>query len=314
MTARQDDQAFAGDFVTRTFTVQLNDGTDSSTQPFVLNREPDFLNGATNDNSFTNIGYGLDSSGDRYAYPRVITVGRVDDDRTSIVVDVTDVSVSENSGRASVNVRLGSEPSSPDAPVTLAIASNDVNVATVSLARLIFRQANWNVSQPINIIGEAGEFVGDRSTTVRLRVDEETSDALYRGATEVDVSVSVIGSREPGIVAEPSPSSPMSPSTLVLDEAGIGNSGRVRVDLLNRPQMPVTLSMAFTGISDIVTVTCPEAVGNMVRCSGNVASGWQLTYRRGQLERSHRHRHGGFGQHDPWRRENLVGLVRGERF
>ena len=277
VTARQDDQAFVGDFTMGTFTVELNDGTDSA-HPDVLNREPDFLNGATTDSSLTNIGYGLDSSGDRYAYPRVITVGRVDDDRTSIVVDVTDVSVSENSGRASVNVRLGSEPSSSDAPVTLAIASNDVSVATVSLARLIFRQSNWNVPQPINIIGEAGEFVGDRSATVELSVDDETSDALYRGATEIDVSVSVIGSREPGIVAEPSPSSPMSPSTLVLDESGIGRSGRVLVDLLNRPQMPVTLRMAFTGISDIVTVTCPDAVGGIARCSGNVASGWQLRY------------------------------------
>ena len=258
VTARQDNQAFPGNFVMDSFRVELNEMGEGP--------EPDFTDSGNNPDSYINIDYGLDSSDELNAYPRTITVGRVDDDRTVIIVDVADVSVSENAGRASINVRLGSQPASPDAPVALAIASDDQTVATVSLARLIFRQANWNVPQPIDIIGEEGEFVGDRSTTVRLGVDAtETSDALYLATMPVAVSVSVVGAREPGIVAEP--------SMLTLVESGIGRSGRVAVELSNRPQAPVTLRMAFTGVSDIVAVSCADS-----RCSGDIATGLLLTY------------------------------------
>ena len=262
VSARQDDQAFAGDIATSRIRVELDDTHADA--------EANFKNAAAD--AVVSISDNPDAAGDTYVYPRYIDLARADDDLVVVVVDASEITVSENFGQGRINVRLGSQPSSEDAIVFISAASDDESAASVpeNQALLLFRQANWDVPQTVSVVGVPDDFVGDRETVVRLAVDPQTTDALYTSANPVEeVAVAVAGNQEPGI--------DVSASELELAESGAGNAASVTVSLRNRPQSAVTVNVRFApgGTAGAVEMAC-GAIG-AARCA-SVSSGLRLAF------------------------------------
>ena len=74
----------------------------------------------------------------------------IDDDSTSILVSPLNITTTEAGGKATLRIRLGTQPVQD---VTVPIASSNVNEATVNKAALVFTAANWDREQTVLVTG-----------------------------------------------------------------------------------------------------------------------------------------------------------------
>ena len=106
-----------------------------------------------------------------------------DDDTAGIALSEQEIRISGIGGSADYAVRLESEP---EAPVTIAVASESPGVATVSPRRLVFTGSDWNRAKTVTVTGTGtgvGQVVHEASSvdgnyaglqaTVRIRVDDD---------------------------------------------------------------------------------------------------------------------------------------------
>ncbi|MDE0159483.1 MAG: hypothetical protein OXN24_05455 [Candidatus Dadabacteria bacterium] len=122
-----------------------------------------------------------------------------DNDTAGIALSEQEIRISEAGGSADYAVRLESEP---EAPVTIAVASDTPGVASVSPQRLEFTGSDWSRAKRVTVTGAGtgvGEVVHEASSvdgtyaglqaTVRIRVDadpvedDEPPEAAFAAAS-----------------------------------------------------------------------------------------------------------------------------------
>ncbi|MGN6543582.1 MAG: hypothetical protein ACTHK7_00920, partial [Aureliella sp.] len=159
----------AGEFVTKTYTVDVTDGQLTLT----LVSGPD--SGALI-NSLTI----APSSGTSPSPSPAAGVA---------VTPTSGLTTSEAGGTASFSVVLNSQPTSN---VVIGVSSSDTTEGTVSASSLTFTAANWNQPQTITVKGvDDADVDGNIGYSVILAA-AQSSDAAYNGLNPTDVSVTNI--------------------------------------------------------------------------------------------------------------------------
>ncbi|MDE0117160.1 MAG: hypothetical protein OXT07_11140, partial [bacterium] len=185
-----------------------------------------------------------------------VAVSVVDDDGAGVTVSETAVVVSEDSGTATYEVVLGSEPTGA---VTVAVTSGGA-AATVSPASLSFQPAAWNVPQTVTVTGVDDNIdnPGDERVVVVAHA-ASSSDAAYDGTPVAPVSVSVVDDDGAGVN--------VSEAHVSVAEGGASDS--------------YTVVLGSQPTHD-VTVTATAAAGVTVNVSGGTAGASQtLTFTAG---------------------------------
>ncbi len=114
-----------------------------------------------------------------------------DDDAASIIIDpsgitTTGLTILENAGTGSFNVRLGSQPLTD---VVIDLSSSDTGEATVSPSSLTFTTGNWNVNQTITVTAVNDDLDRDDSATLTISVNDAASDDTYDGVADATASI-----------------------------------------------------------------------------------------------------------------------------
>jgi subtilisin family serine protease len=127
--------------------------------------------------------------------PADVALSNQDNDTAGVTVSSpTGKTTNEAGGSVSFDVRLNSEPT---ANVTIAISSSDTTEGSVSLASLLFTEANWSVAQTVTVTGVDDKiFDGDVVYTVILGAASST-DGLYNGLNPLDISLTNIDDDPP---------------------------------------------------------------------------------------------------------------------
>ena len=115
-----------------------------------------------------------------------VTVTAADDDTRAVIVSLERVSVDENGGTAAYTVLLGSEPTGP---VTIAPASGDDSVASVS-GPLTFTAADWSVAQTVTVTGVDDDIDNERDR--ETRISHAVSGGGYGGVPVAEVVVTAL--------------------------------------------------------------------------------------------------------------------------
>ncbi|MBK8010329.1 MAG: hypothetical protein IPK13_03215 [Deltaproteobacteria bacterium] len=166
------------------------------------------------------------------AAPVAVTVTKEDDDTQILNVDPLNVSVTEETAPGTFGVSLGFEPI---APVTVAVASADSDIADVDQALLSFTTANWNVVQTVTVNGTSdADQVGGEVTTIDVTLSEPILSETVNVTVDDDDVQSIV----------------LSPSSLNISE---GDSETFTVRLAFIPlggAETITISSSNAGIAD----------------------------------------------------------------
>ena len=155
-----------------------------------------------------------------------VTVAVVDDDG-GFDFSVTSVSVGEAGDTDTYTVGLAAEPT---ADVTVALASTDTEVATVSPGSLTFTAANWNQPHTVTVTGVDDDQAGARSTEI-------THTATGGGYDGVTGTVAVAVEDDDG-------GFDLSVTSVSVGEAG--DTETYTVSLAAAPTADVTVALAST--------------------------------------------------------------------
>ncbi len=137
------------------------------------------------------------------------------------------VSVVENDDEGSVvNVQLTAQPQ-PSAPVTVKVATGNDAVATASPAELVFTSANWNVDQPVTVVGSNDENLDPNQTTLDLSAGDDV-EAVHVGIDVVDDDVMNIAATG---------------SLSLTEAAGNSHKGTIEVYLTKQPDQDFVVAV-----------------------------------------------------------------------
>ncbi len=139
------------------------------------------------------------SGGHGVAPPAGVALTITDDDTRGVVISEASVSVRESDDagapnredQATYTVKLASQPTGGD--VTIAVASEDTDAATVSPVSLVFTAANWSEAQIVTVSGMNDDIdnTNDRRTTRITHTVSAEQGADYASVTAKPVAVTV---------------------------------------------------------------------------------------------------------------------------
>ena len=140
-------------------------------------------------NEVVNITLAIDNTSDAYFLGKenTLTVNITDNETANFVVSSTTLNVDENSSNT-YTIYLSAEPSSP---VTINLASDNTNAATVSPASITFDNTNWSEAETVTISGEIDTNVENETAIITASVDSG-SDEAFTGAADKNTTVTVI--------------------------------------------------------------------------------------------------------------------------
>ena len=179
-------------------------------------------------------------------------IGRGDTDAVDIAIrdldtnialpDPATLTVTEASGStrtATYDVALKTRPSSN---VTVAVASQDTDVANVNTASLTFTPEDWNTAQTVTVTAVDDDIDQSADRTVVIRhISSSEVDRFFVGRDPADLTVTVTDDDTAGLTFDP--------AELTVAEGG---SGTYTVVLDSEPTANVTVTVA--GASGEVTV------------------------------------------------------------
>ena len=175
------------------------------------------------------------------AADETVIVTTMDDDVPGFTVTQTGgTTVTEAGGTDDFTVVLTTEPQSS---VTLTVTSGDVAEVTVSPGTLTFTPGNWSAAQTVTLTGVDDPAVdGDQVSTVRISVDDASSDDGFDGVADQTVDVTTRDDDTPGFgVTE-------SAGTTVVTEAG--GTDDFAVALLAQPTSDVVLTLTASDVDE----------------------------------------------------------------
>ena len=129
-----------------------------------------------------------------------VSVTVADDDADGVTVTETGsgTTVSEDGTvKDSYEVVLTSEPTQD---VTIAVTSDDTDVATVDSNTLTFTPGNWNQPQTVTVTGVDDDVVQNAGRTVSISHVATSDDTAYGGIEVASVSVTVSDDDEAGVI------------------------------------------------------------------------------------------------------------------
>ena len=205
---------------------------------------------ATITNSAFSSGGNRDRRYDRIPVPNVI-VTVVDDDGpgVTIIESMGDTRVTEASGAGKSDTYTVVLNRQPGAGVEIAVASGDMEAATVSPATLTFTTTNWNTAQPVTVTGVDNTVARDTRRAVISHTATST-DVAYSGIIIDIVTATVVDDDGTGATINES-----NGSTAVTEAAGAGNTDTYTVVLDTRPSASVEIVVA----SDMAAATVNPA-------------------------------------------------------
>ena len=180
----------------------------------------------------------------------------IDNDVVNLVLDPPSLPDLAEGATSTVSVKIATRPSSA---VTVTVTSSDINLLTVSTARLVFTDANWNVEQPVTLSGETDNVV-DGNQTVTVTYGLSSSDPDYAALATVTQSLEVTDAEVAGLLLDP---------TALPDLDENGGTATVSVRLSAAAETGVKLSftsrfgsatLTASSVTATLTTTADEAI------------------------------------------------------
>ena len=173
-----------------------------------------------------------------------------DDDERGITISETEVTVRETDDGDTTNTRedqatytvvLDSEPSG--GTVTINLASEDEDTATVSPASIDFTAGNWNNAVTVTVTGvndDTDNAADKRTTAITHSVDAEDTDYEDEEADDVEVEVTD---------DDGTPTATLTLAPARIDESGASNVTTVTANLSNPSGADVTFTVAAAAVA-----------------------------------------------------------------
>ncbi|MCY4332111.1 MAG: putative Ig domain-containing protein, partial [Cyanobacteria bacterium MAG CAR1_bin_15] len=142
-------------------------------------------------------------------------------------------------------------PVAPTAEVTVAVASEDTDVATVSPTSLTFTSTTWSTAQMVTVTAVPDDIVNPSSRSVKItHTPSSTDDRFNSDHNAPEVMVTVQDDDTAGLA--------FVPASLTVDE---GSSGSYTVALTSRPTGTVMVTVASNN-TDVTVDTNSGSPGN----------------------------------------------------
>ncbi len=162
-----------------------------------------------------------------------VSVRVEDDDEAGIAVDEEAVTVTENNGMATYDVRLLSQPVG-NSTVVISVTSDRPTAATAAPSALMFTSANWSTAQQVTVTGEDDFVDNDGLRIANIGHSVSAGDgAGYTSSLSVGVLVTVTDNEMDAGLR-------ISPEEITLIE---GSSDTYTVELVTQPTAPVTVTI-----------------------------------------------------------------------
>ena len=180
--------------------------------------------------------------------PVDVTLTNEDDDAALTVGAVTGQATETQGVGAMVavfGVRLATEP---EAPVTVAVTSQDPGEGTAAPANLTFAATGWNTVQTVTGVDDDFDD-GNQSYTTHLDPAGAPADAYTALATHTSTMVTTVDDDTAGVVVDTDPDTDGAQTTLALYEDSLhaANAATYPVRLNAQPGGPVTGAVDVTG-------------------------------------------------------------------
>ncbi len=172
----------------------------------------------------------------------VFGVSVSDDDMAGVTVTETILNVEEG-GSGTYTLVLDSQPS---ADVTIAVTSDDTDVATVDTNTLTFTSGNWNQPQSVTVTGVDDAVDQSADRTVSISHAATSDDTAYGGIEVASVSVTVSDDDMAGVTVTETEG-----GTTVSEDGTLTDS--YQVVLTSEPSANVTIAVT-SGDMDVATV------------------------------------------------------------
>ncbi len=173
-----------------------------------------------------------------------------DDDERGVTISETTVTVRESDDGDTTSIRedqatytvvLDSEPTG--GTVTIELASEDEDIATVTPASIPFTATTWDTAVTVTVTGvndDTDNAANKRTTAITHTVDAEDTD--YEDETAGDVDVEVTDD-------DGTPGATLTLSPARIDESGASNETTVTASLSNPSGSAVTLTVSAAAVS-----------------------------------------------------------------
>ena len=227
-----------GETVTLTFTA-ANWNTPQTVKVTGVNDDIDDASDRT-----ATISHKAGNTGGYTGVTKDLTVTLTDDDEAGIVLDPTTLTVDEDAGTATYEVKLSSEPT---AAVTVTVTSGDTDAATVSPASLTFEvddtnSKKWDTDQTVTVTLKDDDI--DNATDRTATISHSANDAGGYDDVEKNLRVTLTDDDTKGVS--------FSKSSVTVAEAG----GRASYDVVLDSEPTGTVTMTVTsGDTDVATVS-----------------------------------------------------------
>jgi hypothetical protein len=172
---------------------------------------------------------------------QTVAITLTDDDTANVIVTPTTLTVGENGGTGTINVKLATQPMTD---VILNVVSGDIIEGTVSVTSLTFTSANWNTDQVVTVTGvnDAVDTVADDTVDVTISVADATSYDTFDAVTDKVVAVTFTDDDIAGYT--------VSATTLTVAENN--GTGTFTVVLNTQPTSDVVISVVSGAVGDIL--------------------------------------------------------------
>jgi|GEM_PF-3188392 len=177
--------------------------------------------------------------------PPDVIANDIDNDSAEVLLSKNTVSVSEDEEFDIFTIKLSSQPIGN---VTVNITSDNLLEASVEYPALIFNSENWNVSQPVKIVG-VDELIddGDKNFNISLNLDKST-DTKYKLLPQILVTGVNIDNDSFGL--------DISEESIEVTEKGTISSFRIK--LLSQPVDDVIVT--FTSSDTTEGLVTPKSI------------------------------------------------------
>ncbi|NJP05656.1 MAG: tandem-95 repeat protein [Chloroflexaceae bacterium] len=176
-----------------------------------------------------------------------VTVTVEDDDVAAVIVDPTELSISEPAGSDRFTIALANEPV---AAVTIALSSSDPSACTIAEDSVTLDSSNWEDGVEVTVTAVDDDLVdGSQTCTIATSVTSSDADTAYDGLDVADVTVTVADDDGTGIA--------ISPTSMTLSEPA--GSDTVTIKLDSEPTSDVVVSFSTStdecSVADSATLT-----------------------------------------------------------
>lgn len=176
--------------------------------------------------------FAVDPSNSDGAYETVpaqfVAVTTTDDEVTGIMVNRSDLDVSEDGSTDTFTVKLTARPTSN---VVVIVSSDDITEVAIMIEPIVFTPANWSATRLITATGVNDDTVdGEQITNIRLSIDDTISDIAFAALADYLVRVANADNDVGGIVVD-------------LDSVSVSEAGT---------QETLNVSLSAAPVSDVV--------------------------------------------------------------